>query len=229
MRTYFRGSPGAIAPGHAYGWLLVFSLGLGCAFATPQPDSRDASLKLNVPPALQPEKGLVLLAGRQLNDPNFRRTVVLLVKHGESGTLGLVINRPTNIQLSEAIPHVDGTGESQAHLSLGGPVSRNWVMFLFRSESEMDSAQPVLDDVYFSAHQELLEQLLEQAIPDDRLRVFAGHAGWLPGQLADELERGDWHLLRLEPSILFDGNLERLWGDLIDRYDPEGILVQADL
>ncbi len=179
-------------------------------------------------PNTSPAKGMFLLARRNLPDPNFRRTLVLLLRHGETGTLGLVVNRRTKVKLSEAIPHIKGADARERTLYWGGPVAPSQVLFLLRDDRTLESSERVVDNIYVGTHPKLLEQLFDDDKPASDLRVFAGYASWASGQLSAELSRGDWHLLRVDAQIAFSRDVESLWKTLIDRQDPRGILVFGD-
>ncbi len=179
-------------------------------------------------PSPSPAKGMFLLARRNLPDPNFRRTLVLLLRHSDTGTLGLVVNRRTKVKLSEAIPHIEGADDRERPLFWGGPVAPNQVLFLLRDDQAPGRSERVTDDVYVGTHPELLEKLFEDNKSERDLRVFAGYASWAPGQLSSELSRGDWHLLRADAGIAFSADVDSLWKTLIDRQDPRGILVFGD-
>jgi putative transcriptional regulator len=179
----------------------------------------------NPNPSASPATGMFLLARRNLPDSNFSRTLVLLLRHGETGTLGLVVNRPTRVKLSEAIPHIEGADDRERLLFWGGPVARNQVLFLLRDDRALDLSEHLVDNIYVSTHPELLEKLFEDDRSERDLRVFAGYASWSAGQLAAELSRGDWHLLSIDAQIVFSMQIESVWETLIDRKDPKGILV----
>lgn len=176
---------------------------------------------------IRPAKGAFLIARRGLPDPNFFRSVVFLLRHNESGTLGVIVNRQTTVELAEAIPQVEGVDGKPHRLSLGGPVSRDRVSFLIRDSQPVDLGEHVIGDVYFGIDRLLLERLLKAGKPESELKVFAGYAGWSAGQLEKELARGDWHLATVDLGTIFCGGGESLWKTLINRYDPTGILVLA--
>jgi len=203
-------------------WFLMTTAGFA---ETAVADSGLAVAKAAPTPDVSPAKGLFLLARRNLPDPNFRRTLVLLLRHGETGTLGLVVNRPTTVKLSEAIPHIKGVEKRERPLFWGGPVARNQVLYLLRDDTASDLSEQVVDNIYVGGHPELLEKLFEDGKPERDLRVFAGYASWSSGQLSAELSQGDWHLLRTDAQIVFSTDVDSLWETLIDRKDPRGILV----
>lgn len=164
-------------------------------------------------PVDEPAAGVFLVASRQMPDPRFQHTVILLLAHGDDGTLGLIINRPTAISLLDALPDLGDRGAKHL-LFFGGPVALNSLMFLNRSPKPPAQAIMVLDDVYVSSDRAVLEPLLDDSKPT-ALRFYFGHAGWGPGQLHAELARGSWRLFRADADTLFQGQSEMLWEKFI--------------
>jgi len=209
------------------GLVALLAVGLVCAttwLLATEPTTANATR----PEKLEPAKGVFLVARRGLPDPNFFRSVVFLLRHNEGGTLGVIVNRQTSVELAEAIPEVGGVVDTPHRLSLGGPVSKDRVSFLVRDAQPIDLGEHVIDDVYFGLDRYLLERLLEAGKAQSELKVFAGYSSWTAGQLAQELGRGDWHLATVDPGTIFCGGGASLWKTLIDRHDPIGILVWAD-
>ena len=153
--------------------------------------------------------GKFLVAGRELQDPNFRESVVLLVRHTERGAVGVIVNRPTPMPLSTLAPELDGANRAGT-VNMGGPVEPDTVQLLVRSSGNLRGADPVLDDVQFSRSAELLGRLLSTE-PAGRYRIFMGYAGWGSGQLESEIDRGDWHVVPATAREVFDENPGRLW------------------
>jgi putative transcriptional regulator len=163
-------------------------------------------------PVAEPAPGVLLVATEDMPDPRFWRSVILLLEHDDSGTLGLIINRPTDVPLHEALPELPA---SEHAMYWGGPVAENLVLLLGRGAPPEGQSEPVLDEVWWSADGNLLESALAAGIGQDRLRVFLGHAGWAPGQLAGELDRDSWALFRAEPEQMFSSEPETLWDSLM--------------
>ena len=164
---------------------------------------------------VQPEKGVFLVAKQGMLDPRFRRTVVLLVAHGPAGTLGVIVNRATDVSLEDALPQLEKPG-GKARLFYGGPVSLDTIMFLIRSEEPLEQATNVMGDVYFGGDKSTLERLLEEERDSHQLRLFVGHSGWAPGQLDSELDRGDWRLFRANAFTVFEKRLDSIWSDFME-------------
>jgi putative transcriptional regulator len=162
----------------------------------------------------EPARGTFLVASRDLVDPNFRQGVVLLLEYGVEGAVGLVVNRPSEVPLSRMLPYIKALRGSQDTVYLGGPVEPLRMTFLFRSPGRQD-ALAVFDDVWASSQFDLLEATVEKATGP--VRVYAGYAGWAPGQLDAEIERGDWFVLDADPVAVFSPEPQELWRQLIQR------------
>ena len=159
-------------------------------------------------------RGKLLIAGPSLLDPNFWRTVVLVIEHTEEGALGLVLNRPSETIVSEAVPQLEELVELSDHLFIGGPVQPSAVIVLGEFEDPTDAALLAFDDVGVLGTGATPE---ESSVGLRSGRAFVGHAGWGPGQLDGEIERGDWIL---EPAILddaFTGEASDLWSRVLTR------------
>ena len=133
-------------------------------------------------------RGKLLLAGPVLKDPNFDRTVVLITEHSDEGAMGLVLNRPSGAQVGEAVPDLAWVAGDEAIVFVGGPVAPNGVIALAEWNDPSHAAVLVDEDLGFVQGDAEDTEALAAALR--RVRVYAGHAGWGPGQLEDELEGG---------------------------------------
>ena len=207
-------------------WILLFIfLSLTClgvvggllAFWWSQPDKTVQPLARRSPAypiaVTQPAAGVILVASRQMLDPRFQHSVILLLAHDDEGTVGLVMNRPTAISLADAMPELGDKGASHL-LFFGGPVALNTLMFLIRSPVPLAQAALVLDDIYVSSDRGTLEQLLDKR-KATVLRLYFGYAGWGPGQLDAELARGGWQLFQADADTLFQEQSDTLWEKFI--------------
>jgi putative transcriptional regulator len=167
-------------------------------------------------------RGMLLVASRQLTDPNFAETVVLLVEHNDSGTLGMIINRPTNLRLGKAVPELADVEHGEYLLYFGGPVASRAVNYVTRDQPPGDFMQ-LEKDVYLGGSRQGLRDLVVDDVARDQLRVFLGYAGWGPGQLHKEIVRGSWHWTRGSAAEVFNEAPEGLWPTLINRLAPEGL------
>jgi len=166
--------------------------------------------------------GRLLVATPLLGDPNFRRSVVLVVEDepGE-GTLGVVLNRPTETPVRQVLESWTDLVTGPSVVFRGGPVSPNSALGLAIVPGE---DEPVgwraLDGIALRSRLGLVDldappQLLEGGIAS--LRVFAGYAGWGPGQVQAEIEEGAWYVLPAEPADAFAAEPERLWQVVLRR------------
>jgi putative transcriptional regulator len=194
-------------------------------------DHKTSAYSRQTPGGLKSEKqlaqGKFLVADRRLLDPNFRETVVLLIRYGPDGTMGLVINRPTQVKLAKVFPDVKELDQSKEALYLGGPVEPGAILLLVRSGQPPEGALPVFGDVYLSSSQAVLQRLIKKPEKNDRFRIYAGYAGWAPKQLELECERGDWHVLEADVETLFDRKPSEIWPELIQRVSVNWVHLVA--
>ncbi len=162
-------------------------------------------------------KGVLLVASPSLDDPNFRQAVVLVVEHGSEGTVGLILNRSTNVLLSKALPDIAALKGTNHQLYAGGPVERHRLLLLFRLKEPSADARSVFDGVYLGRKPDALERIITQAKPTETFRAFAGFAAWGPRQLEAEMLLGAWAILPPDSSSIFDKDPAALWSDCISR------------
>ncbi len=159
-------------------------------------------------------RGQLLVAGPALLDPNFWRTVVLVVEHTEEGALGLVLNRPSETSVGEAVPQLEPLLDPEARLFIGGPVQPSAVIVLAEFEETTDAALLAFDDVGVLGTSSSSDELTAGVRSG---RAFLGHAGWGPGQLDGELERGDWILEQARLADAFSSDAGGLWSEVLTR------------
>ena len=167
-------------------------------------------------------KGHLLVAGPALVDPNFRRSVVLVGEHGDEGALGVILNRASESTVDEALPELTALVDGDAAVHVGGPVQPSAIVVLAEFVEPERAETLVLGDIGF---------LPSEIDPDElgelrRARVFAGYAGWGPGQLDDELSEGSWIVEPAEPEDVFTAEPEELWSEVLRRKGgPFGVLA----
>lgn len=165
-------------------------------------------------------RGRYLLAGRQLRDSNFFRTVVLVVEHNDAGSMGLVLNRPTDIEIREALADHFELPEASDPVYYGGPVEPNALFLLHDAAVQAGGEMPVLPGLFIGANAEVFERIVTTAAATGtKYKVFAGCAGWGPGQLEGELSRGDWMTTPADPDDVFHADPYEQWDQLIDATD----------
>ena len=170
--------------------------------------------------------GRLLVATPVLADPNFRRTVILVVEHeAEEGTLGVVLNRPTDVPVERVLDAWSDLVTGPSVVFKGGPVAPNSALAIGLVPGD---AEPLgwhaLEGTAAASRLGLVDldappDLLAPAI--HRLRVYAGYAGWSPGQVKTEIDEGAWYVVPAEPADAFAGQPEDLWGDVLRRQGGE--------
>jgi putative transcriptional regulator len=167
-------------------------------------------------------RGQLLVAGPALLDPNFWRTVVLIVEHNDDGALGLVLNRPSETSVGEAVPQLSELLDPGQDLFIGGPVQPSAVIVLAEFVDPTDAALIAFDDVGVLGTGPAEEQLTAGIRAG---RAFLGHAGWGPAQLDGELERGDWILEPAKREDAFSSEARGLWSEVLTRKGGSYALV----
>ncbi len=158
--------------------------------------------------------GQLLLASPALHDPNFERTVVLVGVHGEDGAMGVVLNRPSGVTIGEAAPQLEPAIDDGEAVYVGGPVQPNSIVFLAEFVDPEPAGLLVLGRIGFPAADAEVDEL---AVATERVRVFAGFAGWGAGQLEAEIEDGDWIAHAALPEDVFTDAPEELWSIVLER------------
>jgi putative transcriptional regulator len=178
-----------------------------------------AATALVAPAAAQqalPANGLFLVAKPSLQDPNFARTVVLVTQTEDASTVGVIINRPTTLKLSQFLSDELPTGNYREPIFWGGPVMQQVLVALLRSPTAPAApAFHVLKDVYLTMHPDNIGKLLGDAAA--RYRIYAGFAGWAPRQLESEFMRDGWYILPADEATVFRDKPEELWEELVER------------
>ncbi len=165
--------------------------------------------------------GKVLVATPALTDPNFHRTVILLLDHDEEGAVGVVLNRPSEVRLAEALPGWEYLAASPPVIFAGGPVEPDAVIALGRARPETlpDAGwSPIVDRlrvVDLAGGPEEADDLVEDA------RVFIGYAGWAPGQLEDEVAADAWFVADARDVDAVASAPDALWSQVLRRQGGE--------
>lgn len=159
---------------------------------------------------MEPARGRLLLATPVLDDPNFDRTVILLLEHGIEGTLGVVLNRRGPVPVDAVVAPWIACATAPADIFLGGPVAPGGAIGLVRSPEpdEGRGFSPLFDGI---GTVDLALDPADVGVEVDALRVFAGHAGWSPGQLDGELGAGAWFVVEAQPDDPWTDDPDTLW------------------
>jgi putative transcriptional regulator len=159
-------------------------------------------------------RGRLLVAAPTLVDANFWRSVVLVAEHGDEGALGIVLNRPAEVTVADAVPDLGDLLGPDEPVHVGGPVRPSGVLILAEWDDPGPAAGLVFGRVGLLGAEAEVRDLGASA---RRARAFAGHAGWAPGQLDAELEREDWILADPRPDDVFGDLADALWARVLER------------
>lgn len=154
----------------------------------------------------------------QLDDPNFARTVVLMIEHNDEGSFGLVINQPSPIKASELLTSLEMVwrGDTHAVVWSGGPVSptTGWVLHQpVRGFGNGPGTTTIAPGISLSTSPDRLRTLADR--PPERIRLLLGYSGWAPGQLAGEMSQGSWLHADLDPRLVFDLDPDEMWTEAV--------------
>jgi putative transcriptional regulator len=159
-------------------------------------------------------KGQLLVATPSLYDPNFRRSVVLIAEHSDQGAMGVVLNRPSDSTVADAVPDLATLVEERERLHVGGPVEPQAVIVLAEFADGTDAATLVTGDIGFVSAD---SDFALVAAATRRARVYAGYSGWGPGQLESELEEDSWLVEPVDGANLFPEPDEDLYATVLRR------------
>ena len=164
---------------------------------------------------IEPQKGDLLISEPFLADPNFSRTVIFLCEHNEEGSFGFVLNKPAKVGLNELI---EGVGEREDKIFVGGPVQQNALQFIHRNEGLIEGGVEVIDGLFWGGDFEQMLTMMEgKLIKPDDIKFFIGYSGWAGGQLKGELEMNSWIISRsVDIDQIFNTDVESLWKEVLN-------------
>src|SRR5215469_6254222 len=170
--------------------------------------------------------GKLLVASRDLADPRFAETVILLVQYDAQGVVGLILNRRTDIPLSRVLDGLKAAKDRSDRVYLGGPVKTPVVFALFQSPAKIEGAEHIFGDVYLISAKTLFEKVIS-ARPDAGIfHVYLGYAGWAKDQLRMEVELGGWFIFPPDSGTVFNSDPDSLWLEMIRKTELK--LVRSD-
>ncbi len=169
-----------------------------------------------------------LLAPPPLSDPNFDQSLVLLAVHEPGGSMGFIVNRPSEIRLHQLLKELEIVpGIDDRSVLIGGPVSgfSGFVLYEHDDGRPLGPGIDVAPSVSISPSREILEAGARGELPG-RFDLLLGYAGWAPQQLEDELERGSWLHAPFDPELLFDVPMDERWQESYARLgvSPTGFI-----
>jgi putative transcriptional regulator len=158
--------------------------------------------------------GRLLVATPDLEDPNFAHAVVLLLEHNDEGAFGVVLNRPSDVEVATALPGWERLAAAPDVVFVGGPVQQDGVVALGVVGDGGELTKGVLPSVGVV---DLEQDPVLATVDLERVRLFAGYAGWSPGQLETEIAAGGWFVVNADPGDVFSDDPEDLWRVVLHR------------
>jgi putative transcriptional regulator len=168
------------------------------------------------PPHLSPTRGKLLVATEQIRDPFFYHAVVLIIEHGDEGTLGLIVNKPLRVRLSTSLGTHPGMSQ---RLQFGGPVLPHGLIGLAQTEETQSVGEEILPHTYLLAGPSQVRNAADTLPSSAHMKVYAGHAGWGRSQLQAEIQRGDWLVAPGDAGTLLDNDSDELWQQLFKKWN----------
>jgi putative transcriptional regulator len=159
----------------------------------------------------------LLVASRELGDPNFAKTVVLLIHYDADGVLGLILNRRTQVPLSRVLEGIKAAKDRSDPVYLGGPVETPAVFALLQSPAKLEGAEHIFGLVYWISEKTLFEKTISARPDPSALRVYLGYAGWDQDQLRREVEVGSWFIFSADARTVFNADPDSLWPQMIKK------------
>lgn len=161
----------------------------------------------------KPSKGKILISEPFLQDPNFKRSIILLVEHNTEGSVGFILNKPTDLKLNETI---NDFPEFDSPVYFGGPVQVNSLQFIHRAGDIIEGSIRITDGLYWGGDFEVLKLLVEtkQVEPSD-FRFFIGYSGWGSSQLGEEMKLNSWLVAPSKIDDIFSDDPDKLWRDVL--------------
>jgi putative transcriptional regulator len=161
------------------------------------------------------QAGKLLVSEPFMQDPYFKRAVILLTEHNEKGSFGLIINKPIPMYLNEALENAPAF---DSRLSLGGPVQKETLHYLHQLGDIIPNSTEVMDGVFWGGDFETIKDLIKsgQIQPGD-IRLFVGYSGWAEGQLDSEMKSKSWIVAKTDKKQLFNEKSENLWTSVLER------------
>jgi putative transcriptional regulator len=169
----------------------------------------------------------VLVASKDLADPNFAKTVILLVHYDEESVLGLMVNRHTDVAVSRLFDGVKAAQNRPDSIYLGGPVEISTVFALLQSPEKIKGIDPIFGKTYLISTKAQLESTVAARPDAGVFHVYVGYAGWTNEQLRREVALGMWFIFQADTSMVFDSDPDTLWQRMIKKTEQKLALLRV--
>lgn len=176
---------------------------------------KEPMLKFTPDNTIEPVRGSVLLSEPFMDDPYFKRTVILLCEHNDEGSFGFVMNNYMDVDIDRIMPDLNGF---TSRVSLGGPVKNSNLYYIHSLGDRIGGSLPITEHLYLGGDFEQLKVLAKTGqISDDDIRFFVGYSGWSGGQLRSELNNKSWFVTEADEPLLMDTTHNDLWNMMVSR------------
>lgn len=160
------------------------------------------------------EKGTILLAEPFLVDPNFKRSAVLLCEHEQEGSLGFILNKSLDMNITELIADFP---DIESKVFYGGPVQTDTIHYIHNVGELLDDSLKVVPGVFWGGNFEKLKALISQGmVQSENIRFYVGYSGWSKGQLSEEMATGSWVTAEMYANYIFKENPKDLWSSVLN-------------
>src|SRR4051812_3902242 len=166
---------------------------------------------------MENQRAFLLVAAPGMLDPTFSETVVLAVRADDGGPIGLILNRPSTVELRSLYPGRPELAARHDLVFLGGPVEPDALLFAFRLQTAPPKGLLVAADLYISGFSEVLDELLKHPENASQQRFFTGFSGWATGQLEAEIAQGGWYVVPFDAKTVFEMNPLTLYDEMLER------------
>jgi putative transcriptional regulator len=161
---------------------------------------------------IKPASGKLLIAEPFLTDPGFARTVVFLCEHGEDGSVGFVLNRPSVNNIGDLLPELHSPDLT---IFEGGPVQNDTLHMIHRLPDVMGGVEIMPGIFWGGSYTDLSRMIQSHACSPENIRLFIGYSGWGKGQLEEELKEGSWLVADMFEDVIFESDTSKVWKDSI--------------
>lgn len=156
-----------------------------------------------------PSAGKYLISEPLMSDGIFGRSVILITEHGDMGSIGYVLNKPSGFIISQLLPLFKNF---LSQVYIGGPIATNTVHFIYKSEKPISKSTQIDKNLYWGGDiNELFEQMTSNKLSENDVRFFVGYSGWRKNQLENELNNGYWIVSHFPVDHLFEEEISHLW------------------
>ncbi len=159
--------------------------------------------------------GVVLVSQPFMDDPSFKRSVVLLCDHNDEGSVGFVLNKPINMKVNDLV--ADFPDAPQFDVYYGGPVSRDTIHYVHNVGDLLEDSVEINKGLYWGGNFDKMKFLIDSnLIQPFNVRFFVGYSGWSAGQLPEEMDRGSWIVGKMDQNYAFKNQDSVLWKEVLD-------------